>query len=115
MKIVRSNQTNKFKNSNSCLALEYPMGDKDINGAVVKLSGRYPDKGFVANLKCKELAYIVQGSGKVNIEGKDIILKKGDLVLIEPKEKYYWEGKLTMFIPCTPAWYPEQHKEFVIK
>ncbi len=110
MKFIRSNQTNKFKNSNSCLAIEYPMGDTDINGAVVKLNGRYPDKGRVVNLKCKELSYIVQGSGRVNIEDKDIFLKQGDLVLIEPNEKYYWEGKMTMFMPCTPAWYPEQHQ-----
>jgi len=31
--------------------------------------------------------------------------------LIEPGEKYYWEGKMTMFMPCVPAWYAEQHKE----
>jgi len=26
-------------------------------------------------------------------------------------EKYFWEGEMEMFMPCTPAWYPEQHKE----
>jgi hypothetical protein len=34
----------------------------------------------------------------------------GDLVLIEPGEKYFWEGNMDLFIPCSPAWYPEQHK-----
>lgn len=111
MKIVYKNQSHRFKNSNVCLAIEYPLGDKDINGAVIKLKGRYPDKGRVMNLKCKELSYVMRGSGKVVIEDKEIELKEGDMVLIEPGEKYFWEGKMEMFVLCAPAWYPEQHKE----
>lgn len=111
MKIVRKNQTKIFKNSDTCTATEYPLGDKDINGAVIEVKGRYPKKERVVNLKCKELAYIIKGSGKVVTEGKEIKLRKGDLILIEPEEKYFWKGNLTMFTPCTPAWYHEQHKE----
>jgi mannose-6-phosphate isomerase-like protein (cupin superfamily) len=88
-----------------------PPGDKDINGAVIELNGRYPDKGSVVNLKCKELAYVIKGSGKLVVEDKEIKLNEGDLVLIEPGEKYYWEGRMTMFMPCSPAWYPKQHME----
>ena len=111
MKVVYKRQTKRFKNSEVCTAIEYPLGDKDINGAVIELSGRYPDRGRVINLKCKELAYVIKGSGKVVVEGKEIKLKEGDMVLIEPKEKYYWEGKMIMFMPCAPAWHLEQHKE----
>ncbi len=111
MKIIHKNQVKRFQNSDVCLAIEYPLGDKDINGAVIELKGRYPDKGRVVNLKCKELSYIIEGSGKVVVEGKETELKEGDLVLIEPGEKYFWEGNLVMFVPCVPAWYPEQHKE----
>jgi mannose-6-phosphate isomerase-like protein (cupin superfamily) len=111
MKVIYKNQTKVFKNSQVCTAIEYPLGDKDINGAVVELNGRYPDRGRVVNLKCKELAYVVKGAGKLVVEDEEIALKEGDLALIEPGEKYYWEGDMTMFMPCTPAWYPEQHKE----
>jgi len=111
MKIIHKNQTKQFKNSDVCTATEYPFEDKDINGAVIELEGRYPDKGRVVNLKCKELAYVIKGSGKVWIEGKEVVLNEGDMVFIEPGEKYYWEGKMTVFVPCTPAWYPEQHEE----
>ena len=111
MKIIRRNQAEEFKNSNACKAIEYPLEDKDINGAIIELNGRYPDKGRVVNLKCKELAYIIEGSGKVVVEGKEVGLNKGDLILIEAGEKYFWEGNLKMFVPCTPAWYPGQHKE----
>jgi mannose-6-phosphate isomerase-like protein (cupin superfamily) len=111
MKVIYKNQTKIFKNSEVCTAIEYPMGDKDINGAVIELSGRYPDKGRTVNERCKEMAYVIKGLGKVVVEGKEVQLNEGDLVLIEPGEKFFWEGKMTLFMPCTPAWYPEQHKE----
>jgi len=111
MKIIHKNQTEKFKNSENCTAIEYPMGDKDINGAIVELTGRYPDKGRIVNLECKELAYVIKGTGKVVIEDKNIDLQEGDLVLIESGEKFFWDGNLTMFVPCAPAWYHGQYKE----
>ena len=110
MKFVRKEEAKKRKNSDVCTAIEYPLKDKDINGAVIELSGRYPDKGRAVNLKCKELAYIIEGSGFAEVENKEIRLKKGDLVLIEPGEKFFWKGNLKIFMPCAPAWYPSQHK-----
>lgn len=47
MKVIHKNQTKEFKNSEFCTAIEYPLGDKDINCAVIELNGRYPDKGRV--------------------------------------------------------------------
>jgi mannose-6-phosphate isomerase-like protein (cupin superfamily) len=110
MKIIRKNETKIFKNSEVCTAFEYEMGDKDINGAVIELSGRYPDKGQTVNEVCKEMAYVVKGSGKLVVEGIENQLAEGDLVLILPGEKFFWQGKMTLFVPCTPAWYPAQHK-----
>ena len=111
MKIVHKNEAEIHKNSGACTAIEYPLGDKDINGAVIKLNGRYPDKERTVNLECKELAYIIKGSGILVIEGEEIKLNEGDLVLIEMGEKFFWEGNMKIFVPCTPAWHPEQHKE----
>jgi mannose-6-phosphate isomerase-like protein (cupin superfamily) len=111
MNIVRKVDAKEFKNSDVCTAFEYPLGDKDINGAVIKLDGRYPDTGRVTNKACKELVFVVRGSGKVVVEGQETELSEGDLAIILPGEKYYFEGKLEMFMPCTPAWYPEQHEE----
>jgi len=111
MKITRRSQTRTHKNNETCIAIEYPMDDKDINGAVVELTGRYPMTGRVTNLECKEMCYIIKGSGKVVVEGIETMLNEGDLVLIEPGEKYYWEGNLTMLASCTPAWHLGQHKE----
>jgi mannose-6-phosphate isomerase-like protein (cupin superfamily) len=86
------------------------MNDKDINIATIEITGRYPKEGCVVNNKCKELSYIIKGSGKIVVEDKEIFLEKGDAILVEPKEKYYWDGNMTLLVPCTPAWYPEQHK-----
>lgn len=111
MKIVYKEQTKEFKNGENCTAIEYPWGDKDINGAVIVLTGRYPAVDRVVNSKCKEMVYVIHGSGKLVLEGKTIALKEGDLVLVEPGEKYFWDGQMTLFTPCTPAWSPNQHKE----
>jgi mannose-6-phosphate isomerase-like protein (cupin superfamily) len=111
MKIIKKTQTSIHKNSENCTAIEYPLGDKDINIAIIELNGRYPTKGRVVNNKCKELSYILKGSGKITIEDTEIELNEGDTVLVEPKEKYYWDGNMTLVVPCTPAWYPEQHEE----
>ena len=111
MKLVNKNQTKKFKNSDVCIATEYQMNDKDINGAVIEIKGRYPENGRVTNEKCKELAYIIKGNGKIVVNGKEIKFKEEDLILLEPNEKYYWEGNMKMFVSCSPAWYLEQHKE----
>ena len=35
---------------------------------------------------------------------------EADLVLIDKGENYYWEGNMDLFVPCTPAWNPKQHK-----
>lgn len=111
MKVIHKNQTEKFKNSDSCTAIEYPLEDKDIDGAVVELVGRYPEKGRVVNLKCKELSYIVSGSGKIVVEGHETVVQEGDLVLINPKERYFWDGNIVMFISCNPVWQIDQHKK----
>lgn len=111
MKLVKKSEAKSFKNSPVCTAYEYTLGDKDLNAAVIELRGRYPDSGRVVNEECKEIVHIIQGTGKVVIEDVEIDLAAGDQVFIDQHEKYYFEGKMTFVAPCTPAWYPEQHKE----
>lgn len=92
-------------------AYEYPILNNTLHGAVIELTGRYPEKGRVVNEKCYEAGYVVKGSGKLFIEGEEITFEEGDQIMIKPGEKYYWDGTATLFMPTTPAWYPEQHKE----
>ena len=111
MKIIHSNKADRFKNSKSCFGKNYFLADKDIDGSVIEVGGRYPDKGRVVNLKCKELVYILSGSGKIVVEGKQTSFKKGDMLLIYPKEKYYWQADSVILAFCTPAFDPKQHQE----
>ncbi len=111
MKIVRRDQTKKVQNGKSCYAFEYPMGDKEINGAIIGITGKYPENGRLVNEKVREMVYVMQGKGSITIEGDFIQLQEGDLLMIEPGERYVWEGSMRMFVPCVPAWYPEQHKQ----
>jgi mannose-6-phosphate isomerase-like protein (cupin superfamily) len=113
MKFVSSRETKHFASSTVCEAIEYPLSDKNINATVIKLSGKYPDKGWAVNEKCKELVYVIKGHGKLITETNSVDLSEKDVVLIEANEKYMWEGNLELFMPSTPAWYPEQHKIIV--
>jgi len=110
MKIFRKNQAQRFQNGAHCVAFEYPTEDKDINGAAIEISGRYPEKGRAVNRKCKELAFVIKGNGKVVIDGNEQLIEEGDLISIEAGEKFFWDGEMRLFMPCAPAWYPEQYE-----
>lgn len=110
MKIIKFEQAEKCANSEKCQVLEYGFKDIDINCATAIITGRYPDTGYCMNEECKELIYVIDGYGTLNKENEIIEFKKGDAILIDKKEKYYWDAHCTIIMPCTPAWYPEQHK-----
>lgn len=110
MKIIKLEQAEKHENSEKCKVLEYGFKDKDIDCATAAIKGRYPDTGYCMNEECKELIYVIDGNGTLNKEDETIEFKKGDAILIEKGEKYYWNAQCTIIMPCTPAWYPEQHK-----
>lgn len=110
MEIVRSDKAIMHKNSKDCTAYEYEFdGEEDINGAVIELTGRYPESGQALNDVSKERAYIIEGNGALYQGGQKYELSKGDMLLIQPGESYYFEGTLKMLISSSPAWYPEQH------
>ena len=113
MKIVRKSETESFTNGPTCAGYGFPFGDRDIDVAIVIVNGRYPEEGYVLNEVCKEIAYILNGNGKL-VMGDETIqdVKIGDAVMILPGEKYYWEGEnLEMLIPCSPAFDPNKHKK----
>lgn len=110
MKIIKESQAHKIKNSDKCEVLEYPLKDKDIDMAIATIRGRYPDKGYAMNEVCKELIYVIEGKGSLNKKGEKIVFEKGDVMLIDKGEAFYWDANCTIAMPCTPAWYVEQYK-----
>ncbi len=109
MKITYAHQSIERKNSNICVVTEYPHIDNDLNFAVVKISGRYPEVKQAMNTTCKEIVYIQSGTGRVTVDHIEYALNPGDVVLIEAGEPFFWEGKMTLQIACTPAFNMEQH------
>lgn len=111
MKVIKYNNALKGKNSDKCKTLEYSFMDKEIDLGIATISGRYPDEGYGMNLVSKELVYVIEGSGTLNFEKEKIEFSKGDSILIEPNEKYYYDTKhCVISMTCTPAWSIEQHK-----
>lgn len=110
MENVTADQVKIFQNSPGCTVREYETKNKDINIAVVTISGRYPTSGWAMNEKCTMMAFILKGKGSLFIEDRAVGLSENDGALILPGEKYAWEGEMTILLPATPAWYPEQYK-----
>lgn len=110
MKIARKSETKVNKVGETCVAYEYRLLDKRVHGSLIEVTKRYPDVGFSRNDVCTELAYIIEGSGKLVGRNMSLDFSQGDQLVIDPGEDFYWEGKAKIFMPCAPAWYPEQHK-----
>ncbi len=112
MKIVKYEQAQELKNSNTSKLLEYSieLNDKDIDFCINTIDGRYPEKGYCTNEECKEICYILEGNGTINKQKETIAFKQGDVILIEKEEIYYWNGNCKIIMICTPAWYKEQCK-----
>lgn len=110
MKILKK-ENSIILNKENIKSKEYRINDSDINIAIIEVIKRYPKKDFALNKVCKELVYIEKGGGTLSIkDDQEYSVCAGGVVLIEPKELYFWTGNFKFIISCTPAWYPEQHK-----
>jgi mannose-6-phosphate isomerase-like protein (cupin superfamily) len=109
--LIKKSETKKHSNSPKCIAYEYPFTDKDINIAFIEIKGRYPDKDRVTNKVCKEIVFVVKGKGKIEVDGKELLISEGDSIFIQPSQKYFFEGNLEIITSCHPTWYSEQHIE----
>lgn len=111
MKIIRSNEAVEGSNSDKCATIEYSFGDKDLDLGIAIITGRYPESGFCVNLISKELIYVLEGDGELCFNDKTIKFKKGDAILIDNNEKYYWNTSYCkVSMSCSPAWNSLQHK-----
>jgi mannose-6-phosphate isomerase-like protein (cupin superfamily) len=114
MLVISKSERVPFTNSPTCSGLEYQFGDKNLNIAIVTVDGRYPETGLLTNDVCTEIAYVLDGTGVVTVGNEARKLAADDAVLIQPGEKFAWQGtKLRMLMPCSPAFYPEQHRQAI--
>lgn len=112
MKVIKSSEKVPFSNSSTCSGYSYGFGDAALDIAIVTVDGRYPERGSLVNEVCKEIGYVLSGTGTVGVGSETRELEPGDAVMIQPGEHFYWQGNgLTMLMPCSPAFDPKQHKE----
>ena len=110
MEYVKFESAITHANSSNCKVYEYSMKNSEMSIGVAEISNRYPNEGYAINHKCSEMGYILKGSGKLVTETNEVDLSCGDVVYIPRGEQFYWEGNITVVLPTTPAWYPEQHE-----
>ncbi len=108
MNIRRNSEAVAHQNTAVCVAYEYTMPVDVVNAAVIELSGRYPDEGWVLNTTCTSLIHVIRGHGCVEGEHGTTELATGDQVLIARGEKYSLDGSMKLLYVATPAWTPEQ-------
>jgi mannose-6-phosphate isomerase-like protein (cupin superfamily) len=109
--IIKMGERKKSDNGKSCVAYEYPLGDREIDVAFIEVDGRYPSVGCVTNTVVKETVFVIEGRGKVVIDDIEHLLGDHDAILILPKQKYFFDGKFKLVVSCSPAWYAAQHRE----
>lgn len=102
----------EFYSGDGYSGMDYPLSDKDINFAVIKINSRSPKMGFQVNTDCKELLYIINGNGIMYIKDSNekVEFSQGDVIIIDKNECYAFDGNFEAAVPCTPAWTSEQHK-----
>lgn len=112
MKVIKLNEAVKEANSDECKMLEYSFLDKDIDLGISTITGRYPTgSGYCVNTISKALIYVLEGKGFLYFEDCTIEFKKGDSILIDTNEKYYWDSSYCVVsMSCTPAWNKDQYR-----
>jgi quercetin dioxygenase-like cupin family protein len=87
------------------------LGTSVANGTVAEINGRYPLQGWGRNLESDEIVYVVSGAGELQMPDSTQPLEPGDVAFVPRGQKIAWKGSnLVVFIPCVPAWRPEQHE-----
>lgn len=111
MQVIKNNDAIRGSNSDKCKTIEYSFNDKNIYLGIATITGRYPESGFCVNTVSKELIYVLDGSGKLYFKNDVVEFEKGDAILIDSNEIYYWDSVYCVVsMSCTPAWNEEQHK-----
>lgn len=109
MHLVTSQKVNLISPAPRVLIKEYLMPESAISGAIAEISGRYPRTGFAVNKTCKELVYIISGSGNIVTKSQAQKFAAGVSIFIDKNEAFYWQGNFTMYMVTTPTFNSKQH------
>lgn len=111
MEIVRKSEVRIVQPAPAVTIHEYDTQDGFVSGGTAVIKGRYPEQGYVMNEVLKELVYVIDGAGKLIMPDETIEFAAGDVLFLDHKEVYAWEGDMVLFMTTTPKFDPAQHKE----
>lgn len=109
MEIFTKSEAKCKKNNGACTLYEYPPAGSSYGMVVAEISGKYPDRGYCINMICKEIIYVIEGSGAIYQGDTERRFNKGDLIVIDKGEKFKWNAECVAAISCIPAWNPERY------
>lgn len=111
MKKWSDEEGTEFRNSDICYGREYNPGSGTIDIAKISIRGRFPETGYGYLEEAHEMAVVIRGDGYIETKaGEHHDLKVGDVVYIEPTERFRWGGDMDLIVPCGPAFDPAKHK-----
>jgi mannose-6-phosphate isomerase-like protein (cupin superfamily) len=103
-KIVKFSETKKIDLNPAFSLNEYAHQDPEVDIVIGDTHGRNPEKGYLKNLRSKEVIYVLEGNGTLHLEDKDIALAQGDAIILERNEKFAFTGtNLKVVSVCVPA------------
>lgn len=111
MEVIKSATVPTNNNSPNVRVREYDFVNPAFNDADIIISGRYPATGYAVNRRCTALVSVIDGKGGIALKNGSIIdLVKGDRVVIERDDPYYFLGIGEFAIRYTafPRWTADQ-------
>jgi len=113
MKIWKKGTSHQFRNGDACLVETFIEEDAPLDLAVIEITGRYPDAGYIYNGEAHEMAYVSRGQGYFKQKDSEWQpLNVGDVVYFAPGERVAWKSEnMTIVVPCSPQFDPTKHHE----
>jgi hypothetical protein len=112
MKKWSNEEGEEFHNSDVCFGKDYAPGSGTVDVAEISIRSEFPTGNKYGYLKeAHEMAVDVRGEGYIETkEGERHDLREGDVVYVEPLERFRWGGDMDLIVICGPAFDPSKHK-----
>ncbi|MEO2241192.1 MAG: cupin domain-containing protein [Euryarchaeota archaeon] len=54
-----------------------------------------------------EVYYVLEGTGRVHLNGRPVDVRPGDVVVVRPGVRHKVEGRMRLLVACSPPFDPE--------
>ena len=101
MKFVASKSKVKEKHGINISIYGIPKG---INADVVHIAVKKGHHEEFYHTKSTFIYYIIKGKGRFYLNDKETKVKQADLLVVQPKTRIYYKGKMEILLTTIPAW-----------